>query len=63
MWYLKQTAEGSTDVHVDSVVALSLQLADRVHKLLQYLNSEEHRRQDLLHLPLIPSSGCCRNTD
>lgn len=63
LWYLKQTAEGSTDVHVDSVVTLSLHLVDRVHKLLQYLHSEEHKGQDQSHLPLSASSGCCRKTD
>lgn len=40
--YLKQTAESSTYVHVDSLLALTLQLMDSFHKLLQYLHSTEN---------------------
>lgn len=43
MPYLKQTAEGSTDVGPDGLLALTFQLVHCFYKLLQYLHSESDR--------------------
>lgn len=46
--YLQQTAEGSTDVSLGSLVALTLHLVHGFHKLLQNLHSKSHHRNVLI---------------
>lgn len=42
--YLQQPAEGSTDVRLGSLMALTLRLVDSLHKLLQNLHSEDNTK-------------------
>lgn len=51
--YLEQTAEGSTDVCLDGLLPLTLQLIHCLHKLLQYLHSTTHTQFLLKHKLLL----------
>lgn len=46
--YLQQTAEGSTDVSLGSLMALTLHLVHGFHKLLQNLHSKNHHKNVLI---------------